>query len=372
MSLSNVPLETVFSIRQGDGGEGNEDIPIFPDGYLTRVEDSSIRNLAEDADDRNLKAPDAEKFILRYVDPEKEDFELVKDPLKVLGIYSEYMRDISRRVEQKIESGKNPVMISQNAAFQRSRGSKNFVNFIAESGYFSPESYENHLDLINVLTESLAVMDIGSYEARTNQKKGSSALTNITALSVIKSGQADLAFDILEHAYPKNLKYKESYRAFTEGALAEILTLYAIINTKVLSENNVYIDKVSSYRDVFEGIDYVIKNEKGDELLYFDVKSEGYTNGARGIGLLRYEGGNIRGYSAGMSKDSIISEYGVEPSVHDTLRKRGIPFIIVRVPSDFNTYDSTTRVDIFDKKRYDLFSDQVSSEIRYYLREETY
>ena len=90
---------------------------------------------------------------------------------------------------------------------------------------------------------------------RLHAKSGSMTRVRAYGGYILNSDGDEIVFCFIANNYTCN---NYGMRKISENLFIEIAKI---------SENNVYIDKVSSYRDVFEGIDYVIKNEKGEILV---------------------------------------------------------------------------------------------------------
>ncbi len=362
MSLENVILSDIRPDTHGAELENNSPDYIHRDGS-----GSFLNSKLKSAEKNNAIPPDPEKFISRYIlkksqkDPE---FGGVEKLSEVTEVFSDYMGFISRGVDTSLTKGKDTGSLLRSIVGRRCSGCESFINYMINSGYFSPEIVDESSEVLRISTEILSVIDLNTFES--NKSSGSeqkaAVLAHLVDLSVKYPSKADQILSIVDRSCPKNNKSRESFKAYIEGALAEILTVYSILDSEALSSGDFEVLKPGSYDDVYRGIDFVIRrkkeNGKSEDVLYFDVKKGNIAS--YGVCNLVFKDNNIVTRSHGMELPNLLEEFAVEDNVINCLKKDSVPFVVVRMKPSF---DFSTDQD------YNDFSTQIKTEVNERIKE---
>lgn len=361
MSLEKVILSDIRSDNISEINSSN---------YIPRDSaDFFLNSKLKSAEKNNVNPPDAEKFINDYIlekSKKDEKFDGVQELSEVLEIFSGYMGLISHKLDLNLSNGKDMDKSIKSIVGSRCLGCEGFINCMKDSGYFSPELAEESAEILRISTEILSVIDLDAFESNksNNSIQKAAVLAHLVDLSVMNPSRADGILSIVDKSCPKNNKSRESFKRYVEGALAEILTVYSILDSDIFSSGDFKVLKPGSYDDVFRGIDFVIKrkgkNSKYEDVLYFDIKKGNVASW--GVCNLELIDNDIVTRSHGIEFSNLLEEFAVEDSVINCLKKDGVPFIVVRMKPSF---DFSTNQD------YNDFSIQIKTEIDERIRRRT-
>lgn len=359
MSLENVVLSDIRPNIEEDGRHPN---------YVVRDSvNSLLYSKSKLAENNNLNPPDVRKFIDDYVSKkskEDEKFGGIEDLPQVLEIFTKYMGLISDRVDSSVSQGKDLTLLAKNTVGRRCYGCNNFIKYMAESGYFTPELVDSSVEILKVSTEALSVIDSNAFESSRNNNpvQKAAVLADLIDLSVIYPFKADAVFNVIRNSCPKNIKSQGSREDFVKGALSEILTVYSILDSETVLGGDYQISKPSANNDVSDGTDFCVgrRNARNiyEDILYFEVRKG--TPSSYGVCSLDLKNNALIAESCGMKLSHLIDEYDIENNVINCIKRRKIPFIVVRMKPDF---------DFSNDQEYNDFSNQIITEMDEKIKE---
>lgn len=347
MALQELTFETVSSIIPYD-------VSAFEP---SNVGVSSITKSAERAEKKHINVPNPETFL-------KERFENVED---VLDSYTSYMKQINSHVEKKMHERKGNPDMAKNSASAKGLGCNNFIESLKKSVPLDSEMYAESRDLIEIATMGLILLDLNAFNVNYSNLDKVAALDKFVSIGVLNPKYADLALKVTSDACPSCAEYRTVFSMFEEGVKAEVFTIYSVLSSKKLIEEDLEVVKTNPAQDVFEGIDIGIRKKgKKDFIALYDIK-KAINSSASGVCFITNIGGTVYAYEAESYIPSLVETYGVEQNVIDTAKRRKLPFVIVRVPQNFNFPSGLFGMENFDEEEYTAFHDRVVTETNFQI-----
>ena len=326
------------------------------------VGDSFLTDSMELAKEKGIGVPKPENFI-------KEKYENVEE---VLDSYTSYMRQINSHVENRMREGRGNPEMAKNSAFKKGLGCYDFIKSLESAsldkeGVISNELFNESKNLIETATMGLILLDLHTFNINYSNLDKVKALDKFVNMGVLNPKSADLAMKVTSEACPGCAEYRTTFGFFGEGVKAEVFTIYSILSSKeLIEEEGLEVVKASPNDDVLKGIDIGIrkKGEKNFMVLYDIKKAENPSS--TGVCSITNKGGAIYAYESGYYAPSLVGDcgkYRVEQNVFNTARDNF--FVIGRFPENFNASDDISEIENFDKREYIAFRDRLITETKF-------